>query len=137
MSKEILFFLVDDDADDRLIFTMALSCLHSKIVYVTAKDGEEALEMLKNEEFTPDFIFLDLNMPRVDGKECLVEIRKMERLQKVPVYIYSTSLQEKDREETLSLGATGYFIKPYSTTALVSMLSKIIVNSSSPTVKNI
>jgi CheY-like chemotaxis protein len=137
MSKEIVFFLVDDDADDRLIFTMALGCLHSKIECITAKDGEEALEMLKNETFTPDFIFLDLNMPRVDGKECLVQIRKMERLQKVPVYIYSTSLQEKDREETLSLGATGYFIKPYSTTALVNMFSKIIVNSYPPTVKSI
>jgi CheY-like chemotaxis protein len=130
MQKEVLVFLVDDDADDRLIFTMALGCIRYKIVYVTAKDGEEALKMLKNEEFTPDFIFLDLNMPRVDGKECLIKMRKMERLKKVPIYIYSTSLREKDREETLSLGATDYFIKPYSTTALISMLSKIIVNAS-------
>jgi len=129
MSKEILFFLVDDDVDDREIFKMALHCIRNKTKCVTAKNGEEALEFLnKNEGFIPDFIFLDLNMPRVDGKECLVEMRKIERLKQVPIYIYSTSLKDTDRAETFSLGATGYFIKPYTTTALVNILSKIITN---------
>src|ERR1700758_2081341 len=97
MSKSILFFLVDDDADDREIFTMAARCIR-KTECITAKNGEEALEFLKkNEEFVPDFIFLDLNMPKVDGKECLVEMRKIERLKQVPIYIYSTSLRDKDR----------------------------------------
>jgi DNA-binding response OmpR family regulator len=128
MNKEIVFFVVDDDADDRYIFIMALRCIRYKTKCITAKSGEDALELLrKNEEFTPDFIFLDINMPRVDGKECLVEIRKIERLKKVPIYMYSTSLAEKDRTETLSLGADDYFVKPYSIKILIDILSKIIL----------
>jgi len=133
MSKEILFFVVDDDADDRDIFTMALGCIRHKTRCITAKSGEEALELLKkNEEFIPDFIFLDINMPRVNGKECLIEMRKMERLKKVPIYMYSTSFTDKDKVETLSLGATDYFVKPYSVKILIEILSKIILKSASP-----
>ena len=128
MNKEIVFFVVDDDADDRYIFIMALRCIRYKTKCITAKSGEDALELLrKNEEFTPDFIFLDINMPRVDGKECLVEIRKIERSKKIPIYMYSTSLAEKDRAETLSLGADDYFVKPYSIKILIDILSKIIL----------
>ncbi|HXD92445.1 MAG TPA: response regulator [Bacteroidia bacterium] len=128
MSKEILFFVVDDDADDRDIFNMALGCIRHKTRCITAKSGEEALELLKkNEEFIPDFIFLDINMPRVNGKECLIEMRKMERLKKVPIYMYSTSFTDKDKVETLSLGATDYFVKPYSVKILIEILSKIIL----------
>jgi DNA-binding response OmpR family regulator len=133
MSKEILFFVVDDDADDRDIFTMALGCIRHKTRCITAKSGEDALELLKkNEEFIPDFIFLDINMPRVNGKECLIEMRKMERLKKVPIYMYSTSFTDKDKVETLSLGATDYFVKPYSVKILIEILSKIILKSASP-----
>ena len=137
MNKEIVFFVVDDDADDRDIFTMALGCIRYKTKCITAKSGEEALELLKkNEEFIPDFIFLDINMPRVGGKECLVEIRKMEWLKNVPVYIYSTSLADKDKEETLSLGATDYFVKPYSVKILIDILTKIILTRTSPQLSN-
>jgi DNA-binding response OmpR family regulator len=137
MSKEIVFFIVDDDADDRDIFIMALGCIGHRNKCITAKNGEEALELLKkNQEFTPDFIFLDINMPRVDGKECLVEIRKMERLNNIPVYIYSTSLTDKDRAEVLNLGAADYFIKPYSIKRLIDILSKIILTHTSPQLLN-
>jgi len=137
MSKEIVFFVVDDDADDRDIFTMALGCIGHKVKCVTAKNGEEALELLKNDEtFVPDFIFLDINMPRVDGKECLVEMRKMERLKNTPVYIYSTSLADKDRIETLNLGADDYFMKPYSVKILIDIISKIISTHTSLQVSN-
>ena len=137
MNKEIVFFVVDDDADDRDIFTMALGCIRHKTKCITAKGGEEALELLKkNEGFIPDFIFLDINMPRVGGKECLVEIRKMEWLKNVPIYIYSTSLADKDKVETLSLGATDYFVKPYSVKILIDILSKIILTHTSPQLSN-
>ena len=137
MSKEIIFFVVDDDADDRDIFTMALGCIGNKTKCVTAKNGEEALELLrKNQEFIPDFIFLDINMPCVNGKECLVEMKKMEWLKKVPIYIYSTSLTNIDRTETLNLGADDYFIKPYSVSRLIDIISKIIFKHTSLQLSN-
>lgn len=137
MNKEMVFFVVDDDADDRDIFTMALACIRHKTKCITAKSGEEALELLNNnEDFIPDFIFLDINMPRVSGKECLVEIRKIERFKKVPIYIYSTSISDKDRVETLGLGATEYFVKPYSIKILIDILSKIILTHTSLQVSN-
>src|ERR1700739_3500683 len=98
MQKEISFFLIDDDADDREIFSLALGKADQKVKCVVARDGEEALDILKgNKEFTPDSIFLDLNMPRMDGRECLVEIRKIERLKNIPICIYTTSSLEKDK----------------------------------------
>jgi CheY-like chemotaxis protein len=89
-------FLIDDDPDDHDIFKMALNGISDRLQCVTAADGADGIEKLeRNEEFTPDYIFLDLNMPRVDGRACLKEIRKIERLTKVPVIIYSTSVAIK------------------------------------------
>jgi CheY-like chemotaxis protein len=137
MNKELVFFVVDDDADDRDIFTMALACIRHKTKCIAVKSGEEALELLKNDKkIIPDFIFLDINMPRVGGKECLIEIRKMEWLKNVPIYIYSTSLADEDKTETRSLGATDYFVKPYSVKILIDILSKIILAHSPPKLSN-
>jgi CheY-like chemotaxis protein len=127
-NSEKTFFLVDDDADDRDFFLLALEKTSGDSSCTIAKNGEEALEYLKtNESFVPDFIFLDLNMPRVNGKECLVEIRKIERLKDVPICVYSTSSTEKDRRETIKLGADDYMIKPNSLNQLTEMLSRIIL----------
>jgi CheY-like chemotaxis protein len=105
-------FLIDDDPDDHDIFKMALNGISDRLQCVTAADGADGIEKLeRNEEFTPDYIFLDLNMPRVDGRACLKEIRKIERLTKVPVIIYSTSVATKDMEETKELSADGYIVK--------------------------
>ena len=67
--------LVDDDEDDAEIFSIALNEANPDIKCLTAADGLEALEMLRDPSFIPDYIFLDLNMPLMTGKECLVEIR--------------------------------------------------------------
>ena len=76
MDKQVL--LVDDDIDDHEIFCMALENLENCYKCIFAKDGIEALEILKNEEiFIPDIIFLDLNMPRMNGIDCLYEIKKI------------------------------------------------------------
>jgi|SRR6185437_7730939 len=130
MPQEILFFLIDDDIDDREIFTLALKDIDSTIKYTTAKDGAEALDFIEqNENFIPNFIFLDLNMPRVSGRECLVEMRKIVRLRNIPIYIYTTSSSDKDKLELLNLGATGFITKPYTIKKLVEMLSQIISNT--------
>lgn len=126
-------FLIDDDPDDREIFAMALEDAHKSYNCVTAKNGVDALEKLNsNEKFVPDYIFLDLNMPMLSGKECLKELKKISRLSHVPVIIYSTSSYEKDIEETKQLGASYFLTKPSSIKVLTDILTRIIEKQDSP-----
>lgn len=116
--------LADDDADDRELFEEALSDIHPDAVLTTAQDGEELMFILKNYH-KPDLLFLDLNMPRKNGKECLHEIVKHPELQKIPIIIYSTSVNPTDIEETFSLGAILFFRKPNSYEELKRNVSEI------------
>lgn len=115
--------LVDDDEDDSEIFALAASEARASIDCVFASDGIKALSMLQNPGFVPDFIFLDLNMPRMSGKECLVEIRKRPHLSATPVIIYSTSASQRDVEDTLALGASSFITKP----PLISTLTEKLI----------
>jgi CheY-like chemotaxis protein len=119
--------LADDDEDDRELFEEALSDIHPNAVLTTAKDGEELMFFLKNYH-KPDLVFLDLNMPRKNGKECLQEIKKNHELQKVPVIIYSTSVNPADIEDTFSLGAILFFKKPNSFEQLKQNVKEIFSN---------
>ena len=93
--------IVDDDADDRSLFLEAVKDVDDTIVCFEANDGQQALEMLNNMDGSlPDFIFLDLRMPRYNGEKCLFEIKKTERLKNIPVIIYTTS---KNVEESKQL----------------------------------
>lgn len=127
MSKQLTCFLVDDDEDDREIFALALRDLGSHIKCVLASDGMDALEKLRMSDTLPDYIFLDLNMPRMDGKECISEIKRDARLYDIPVVIYSTSSSTKDRADAKRLGAACFFTKPSSIRALSSALGDIFL----------
>ncbi|HEY0652570.1 MAG TPA: response regulator [Chryseosolibacter sp.] len=105
--------LADDDADDRELFEEALSDIYPQAVLSTAQDGEELMFILHNYH-KPDLLFLDLNMPRKNGKECLYEIARDPELKKIPIVIFSTSVNPLDIEETFSLGALLFFRKPNS-----------------------
>lgn len=83
-------YLIDDDPDDQEFFAMALEDVNPAIELHTADNGVEAIEKLSS-RFSPGVIFLDLNMPRIDGWECLQRIREMAHLKQTPVIIYSTS----------------------------------------------
>jgi CheY-like chemotaxis protein len=130
MHKHFTCFLVDDDEDDREIFTIALKDLGSQISCTLAVDGMDALEKLRGAVALPDFIFLDLNMPRMDGKECIQEIKKDRRLWEIPVVIYSTSSNARDRADAERLGAAHFFTKPPSISALAKALGDIFSNKS-------
>lgn len=103
--------LIDDDLDDHEIFNMALNDLDRPVRFLSELNPLNALRRLKKKEDIPDIIFLDLNMPRMNGKQCLEEIRKIAHLQDVPVIIYSTSSEIRDLIETRDLGATAYVVK--------------------------
>lgn len=117
------YFLIDDDEDDREIFSLALSTSNPSSTYITATNGEDALRILEDQpDFIPDFIFLDLNMPFMDGRSCLKELKKISKLRDVPIIMFTTSSYTKDIEDTLKLGASHYLIKPTSLNSLVAIL---------------
>ncbi|MDQ3046470.1 MAG: response regulator [Bacteroidota bacterium] len=104
--------LVDDDLDDQDYFREALRIVDPSITLYTAKDGINAIEQL--EKITPDIILLDLNMPRMNGVECLRELKKSEELSDIPVIIYSAFLCTYDRNEVVSMGVRQFIKKEIS-----------------------
>ena len=126
-------FLIDDDPDDREIFCIALEDTNKGFKCITAPNGKEALQKLSTDDsFRPDYIFLDLNMPVMNGKQCLQEIKKIPRLESVPVIIYTTSSYVKDMEETKELGATHFLTKPSRIDRLTRLLEELIENNNLP-----
>lgn len=111
--KTKIVLLIDDDPDDRDIFCEALHEVDVSAQCIAVQDGAEALGMLQSHDGAlPDFIFLDLNMPRLNGQQCLSEIKKTGSLLHIPVIIYTTSKQQQDIDETRSLGAAYFITKP-------------------------
>src|SRR5579863_7137760 len=105
MLPAITCFLIDDDMDDQEIFKLALEEVDKSILCITANSGIDALQKLKaGNAFIPDFIFLDLNMPRLNGKQTLKQIKANPALHRVPVIIYSSSALPFDVSETRDLG---------------------------------
>lgn len=103
---------IDDDADDRFFFKESIEGLLDCSVCFEANDGEAAPRQLRKIEQLPNFIFLDVNMPRMDGHECLSELKKDAVLKSIPVIMYSTSFSEESISEYHKLGASGYLNKP-------------------------
>lgn len=98
-------WLIDDDADDREVFGMALDSIGLPTRLLFSQNGEEALRTATNEAFIhPDYIFLDLNMPRMNGLSFLKEIRSMRLCEGIPVFIYTTSSRGYDIDQCLALG---------------------------------
>ena len=119
--------LADDDEDDRMLFADAISEVKVKTKLNMVNDGEQLITYLhENEANLPDFLFLDLNMPKKNGIECLEEIRRCEKLKHLSIAIYSTSNAEKDIEETFVKGANVYIRKPNSYNELKRIMKEVI-----------
>lgn len=105
--------LADDDIDDRLFFEDAVEELFNSYKLATVNDGVELMELLaKDSEQLPDILFLDINMPRKTGCECLSEIKANETLKDIPVVIFSTSLDIEIVNKLYDNGAHYYIRKP-------------------------
>ncbi|MEP7235517.1 MAG: response regulator, partial [Ignavibacteriota bacterium] len=105
--------LADDDEDDRLFFTKAIDEVRVKTVLETVNDGQQLMDhLMKKNVSLPDIIFLDLNMPKKTGIECLEEIRSSDALKNISIAIYSTSEFNEDIEKTFLKGANIYIKKP-------------------------
>jgi CheY-like chemotaxis protein len=128
MVSKFVFF-IDDDLDDQEIFSLVVREISDNITCVFANDGINALEIIKtNNSFIPDWIFIDVNMPRMNGIKCLSEIKKFKHLERVPVYIFSTSAEISVVEESKKMGATGFIKKFIDTNDLKEKLSQIILS---------
>lgn len=125
MNDDATIFLIDDDSDDQEIFALALEEIFRSYTCVTAKNGVEALEKLRSGNVKPDYIFLDLNMPRMNGKQCLAEIRKESVLNKIPVIIYSTSSESHHMEQMITMGASAFVTKPPVIAELIASLRDV------------
>lgn len=118
--------LVDDDADDRSIFSDALGELKIDTNLTLLEDGRNLLEHLENCQKLPDILFLDLNMPYKSGVECLIEIRKFQKFNDLSIAIYSTSSTDKDIEDTFIHGANIYIKKPNNFSNLKKVLNEVV-----------
>src|SRR5215216_2802271 len=102
MQKHIL--LIDDDRDELDILNDALETAGISSVCAWAPGAEQAFRILQ--DMVPDVIFLDLNMPKINGLACLKEIRKIKRLINIPVILYSTCINEETRKKASDSGAS-------------------------------
>ena len=127
MPEPVVVFIIDDDPDDQDLLIEALTSIDSSIECFTALNGQDALTKLETKALPdPSLIFLDLNMPRVDGRRCLHELKKDPYFKSIPVVIYTTSSEEKDRDDMKQLGAMDYLVKQFDFSLLKKQLKQIL-----------
>ena len=122
MKKHIL--LIDDDLDELRIFTDAVKEMPGRYKCTYASDAPQALNMLSY--LRPDFIFIDYNLPGMNGIELLEEIRRTMIMPETSIYIYSTTVSDRTRQEAFRLGASGCIEKPSSVRKMHSLLMNVL-----------
>jgi CheY-like chemotaxis protein len=122
----MLILFIDDDPEDYDIFCDALKSIKLKVDCLHVSNGESAMQYLNDVKPLPDYIFLDVNMPLMDGKECLRKIKKTPKLKKIPVIMYSTTKNQGEIQEYKNLGAKDFIVKPATFRNLVDTLNEVI-----------
>ena len=117
--RKMRILIVDDANLVRLYYRQTLEGAGFEVE--EALNGIEALERLLASP--ADAVIVDINMPLMDGRKCLSEIKKIERLKRTPVFIYSTSSESRLKEELIHMGATDYIEKPSSISSLSAIIS--------------
>lgn len=127
MSKIKSILLVDDDPDDQLLFREALSEADNSVACYSASNGIDAIEKLTSGAVgAPDIIFMDVNMPRMNGIECLKALQKTRVAVEVPVVMYSTSDSPEHKKLSFENGAAKYLEKPNDFRELCNKLKAIL-----------
>src|SRR6186713_2149083 len=93
-------YLIDDDSDDQELFTSALSLVDSSVICRTETNGLKALDQLTNQQVFPDLIFVDLNMPLMNGFEFLEFMQRSYLHKPIPIVVYSTASDELSRKKS-------------------------------------
>ena len=127
MSYPNRIFLIDDDEDDGYIFNIALSSLPHNFELLYYQDSEQALATLSDTTFSPpDILFIDWNMPKLNGNDCLQSIRKLPGYATIPIIICSTSNHSELRTEVRQLGASHFLAKTSTVKELTDKLAEIL-----------
>ena len=123
------FLLVEDDSDDSEMFTEAIVAVDASVRCYSAADGREAINKLTEGVIAPppDLIFLDINMPEMNGWQVLDRLKKDQGLQRIPVIMYSTSSHPRDIQNASAKGALCFLTKPNSFPHLKKIL-EVVVN---------
>ncbi|WP_116788632.1 response regulator [Flavobacterium psychrotrophum] len=127
MGQKVIL-LADDDSDDREMFHEALELVDNNISCYSTLNGSELLEKIHTLEKAPNLIFLDMNMPVMNGWQCLEILKRDERYRDIPVIIISTSSHQKDMETSIQLGAVCYLVKPNDFRDLIEVLKVFTEN---------
>jgi CheY-like chemotaxis protein len=127
MPGDRYLLIIDDDPDDRALFIEAVNEIDQTIQCVSSANGQQALELLyKTPDWLPDYIILDLRMPRYSGKRFLTEIKNDNRLKNIPVIIYTTSKSVEESNELSRLGACHFMTKPRNSDEIYYLASFIL-----------
>lgn len=124
--------LIDDDQDDQEFFKIALEEISVPVEITVTGEAAEILKLLKEGVYAPDYIFLDLRIPNLDGKTCLKQIREIETLRSSKIIIFTGSASIYNIQETRSLGADHYITKPSDINSLTSSLVAVFQHPDLP-----
>ncbi|KUJ61434.1 histidine kinase [Flavobacteriaceae bacterium CRH] len=127
MDQKIIL-LADDDSDDTEMFCEALENIDKNIICHCSINGSELLKKLSEMNEKPNLIFLDLNMPIMNGWQCLNILKEDERYHDIPVIMISTSSHTKEMSKAIDLGAICYLVKPNNFNELMQVLHEITTN---------
>lgn len=127
MTKHLNILLADDDADDRNLFINAVHEADENFDCIAVEDGQQAIKYLNDPtNELPDYLFLDLRMPKMSGRQCLEIIRSNQRLKDLPVIIYTTSDDVEDAKKLLTTGATHFITKPTNPEEIYYIVSMVL-----------
>ena len=116
----------EDDIDDFDFFCEILKSVSPDSHCLNTRDGAETINFLENATLLPDIIFMDINMPAMDGKACLRNIKSDSHFKFIPVVVYTTSKNKLDQEHCLQLGAVAYEQKPNNVKEAIEKISRLI-----------
>lgn len=126
MSNKLSILFIEDDVVETMKMNRTIKKLETPYNIQEAKNGEQALRLLKQKEKLPDIILLDLNMPKINGIEFLKILKNDETLKYIPTIILTTSNNRKDVLECYKIGIAGYILKPLKYEDYVSKLEKVL-----------
>lgn len=125
--REMRILLVDDDSDDQVLFQEVIQEINPEVTIETAGDGEDAIQKLLSGNKKPDLMLLDINMPRMNGRDCLKYIRSNGSLCDLSVVVISTSISKAD-ESLFSMLNAPYMRKPHDYESLVQQLRSCLAS---------
>lgn len=131
MQKKLKILFIEDDTIESMKFNRVLKTLELPHQIIEAKNGEEALEILKEKQNLPEIIILDLNMPKMNGIEFLTIVKNDLILKYIPAIILTTSNNHKDVKQCYKIGIAGYLLKPLKYEDYVAKIQKLLAYWSS------